>query len=428
MFNIRRLMALALTMSLLLFASTADAELKKYVGVDETSYIGEFESPDTAVMRAIDKATRNAQEQAGVYLSSYSRTKKFELTEDEIFTATNDISEVLDVKCVPTLVRTDGIEVIRYRATVEVTIDTDGLKKWLETDATERALRIEEARRLRADAIENDAALTELQARASGSMTESERAELTREFARIDAEFSARQKFAESNKLSRQKDYAGAVEKLSEAIELDPNYAFAYNNRGNKYNELGQFDRALSDLNRALELEPNLVPAYNNRGNALHHLGRYDAALADYDKALEINPNFVDAYYNRGLTFDALKQYDRALADYDKTLELNPKYSKAYNNRGAIYIRLEQYARALENFKRSIELNPNNPEAYTNRGITYALMNRYRRARSSFSKVIALDPNDASAYHLRGLCHRKLNRASKAEADFAKARELGYKE
>ena len=64
--------AILLSASLLTFSPNANAELKPYNGVGE--YImSDFETPDVAKQRAKLYAERNAQEQAGVYIKSYSR-------------------------------------------------------------------------------------------------------------------------------------------------------------------------------------------------------------------------------------------------------------------------------------------------------------------------------------------------------------------
>ncbi|MBW2177988.1 MAG: tetratricopeptide repeat protein, partial [Deltaproteobacteria bacterium] len=44
------------------------------------------------------------------------------------------------------------------------------------------------------------------------------------------------------------------------------------------------------DYNRAIEIDPQLANSYANRGSAYSHLGQYKKAIADYEKALELDP------------------------------------------------------------------------------------------------------------------------------------------
>src|SRR5258706_12629191 len=52
----------------------------------------------------------------------------------------------------------------------------------------------------------------------------------------------------------------------------------------------------------AFELKPDYAEAYNNRGNALEELKRLDEALASYDKAIALKPDFAAAYGAKSLT------------------------------------------------------------------------------------------------------------------------------
>jgi len=52
--------------------------------------------------------------------------------------------------------------------------------------------------------------------------------------------------------------------KDNEAIEINPNYAEAYHNRGNAKYELKGYREAIQDYSKAIELEPKLAKAYNN--------------------------------------------------------------------------------------------------------------------------------------------------------------------
>jgi Tfp pilus assembly protein PilF len=62
-------------------------------------------------------------------------------------------------------------------------------------------------------------------------------------------------------------DVSGAIQDLDRAIDLDPNYAEAYVERGNIYYERGQLQRAKMDFDRATLLDRNRVRADLNRGN-----------------------------------------------------------------------------------------------------------------------------------------------------------------
>ena len=44
--------------------------------------------------------------------------------------------------------------------------------------------------------------------------------------------------------------------------------AEAYYNRGIAYGDKGEYDKAIEDYSKAIELNPEYAEAYNNRGNA----------------------------------------------------------------------------------------------------------------------------------------------------------------
>jgi len=50
-------------------------------------------------------------------------------------------------------------------------------------------------------------------------------------------------------------------------------------------------------------VNPDYADAYNNRGNAYSRLGKYQQAIEDYNKAIRLKPDYADAYHNRGLAY-----------------------------------------------------------------------------------------------------------------------------
>ena len=113
-------------------------------------------------------------------------------------------------------------------------------------------------------------------------------------------------------------DVKKAVAYLEKAIQEKPNFAEAYNNRGNAYREMKQYALAMQDYNKAISLKPNLEKTFNNRGNIYFDQRNFQMAIADYNKALSLNASYNLAYLNRGLAYHELKKDDLACLDFQK--------------------------------------------------------------------------------------------------------------
>ena len=92
---------------------------------------------------------------------------------------------------------------------------------------------------------------------------------------------------------------------------------------------ISDYQLILSDLNKVIDLAPDFAYSYYNRGNVLALLKDYRAAIVSYNEAIAIEPNLAEAYYNRGLTYIFLGENARGIADLSKAGELG-LYS-AYN-------------------------------------------------------------------------------------------------
>ena len=117
-------------------------------------------------------------------------------------------------------------------------------------------------------------------------------------------------------------DQQQAIAKFTEAIEVLPNYAYAFAARGDSYALIGEFQAAIDDYTVAIGIYPDYVSALKTRGIAYAAIGEYELALADFDNAITQMPTYADAYraasdvYTlRGDTDEAVKYY-RSYAQY----------------------------------------------------------------------------------------------------------------
>ena len=252
--------------------------------------------------------------------------------------------------------------------------------------------------------------------------------------------------------------YDKAIEQYDKSIELNPNYANAYNNRGTAKNSLGQhveaiadYDEvirlnpdhalaytnrgvakdslrehkdAITDYNQAIRLKPDYAEAYNNRGNAKDCLGQHVDAINDYNQAIRLNPDYAEAYNNRGTAKDSLGQYVDAITDYDQAIRLDPDYALAYINRGVAKNRLGRHVDAIADYDQAIRLNPDDAAAYNNRGTAKDSLGQYVDAINDYDQAIRLNPDYADAYFNCGLAYLAINQPEEARRDFETARDL----
>jgi len=117
---------------------------------------------------------------------------------------------------------------------------------------------------------------------------------------------------------------------------------------GNDEYKTGNLDQAIVDYTRAIDINPNLAKAYDNRGVAYAKEGSMRRAIDDFTMAIADNPDDAEAYNNRGHAYAEQGNMAQALFDYTHAIEHNAFYVKAYNNRGLIYYLLKKYDKAWE--------------------------------------------------------------------------------
>lgn len=353
---------LAISIFLILSLLTQSANATPVVVIKEDTYqASEFDTKETCKAIALERVKRAVLEELGTYLESETVVENFQLTKDKISTLTAGIvqTKILDEKWKN---RTYWLKAKIVADDVQVVKSIDALRK-----DRSKTKELEDLRQ------RTNAQLKEIdRLRAELSVTKGiKKQENLVAYNKTIKELRGSDWFIKGWGLQNSGNHNDAITAYNKAIELDPQYAMAYNMRGAAYADLGDFRQAMRDHGKAIELDPQYAAAFSNRGVAHCQLGNFGQAIKDFDRAIELDPEFAAVYLNRGNAYYGLGNLRPALNDFDRAIELNPNIATAYSNRGNIHRELGNFSQALKDFDIAIELNPNDATFYWNRGALY---------------------------------------------------------
>lgn len=426
------------------------AQIKMYTGVAE-DYPSPIESQDIAKLRARDKAIRQAREQAGVALKSYSQTVNTTLSDDEISAITSTTYQIVGEPVYEHIVQqvTDTSTVIIWKATVNVKVDDAEVKNWLKLKINEQAKIVSSNNALNAAVKENDKKIEDLRNLAK-NVTSDKETDLKNAFAQADKEYLYNQKIEEINRLEAKGKYEEAISASTEAIKLNPQNPLGYYHRGNEYSSMAMYyyfqlkstgntdkdkqiglqnyELANKDFEKAVTLKPDYAEAYAARAMNYYIFEKYDQAVNDWEKAISID-NDRWSYECRALYYHQVLQDDnKALADCNNAIVFHPNDPMAYITRGNCYEWMERYDKALADYLQAIKLDPNSVSGYESIGSLYQEINNYEKAIEYFNKCIQLEPNEWLYYNNRGDAYEENGKYDKALEDYDKVIQLAPEE
>lgn len=268
---------------------------------------------------------------------------------------------------------------------------------------------------------------------------------------------------SEFSELYDKHDFSNALNKLLEAIALEPSNVTAYQKRialniaQKKYNEV------LDDANIILNYDKHNLNALLLKGLAYYFLKRYNEAIEYFEQAEfefsilylanlqnEYYYSFADVYRLKGEAFSNLNNPEKAIENYKTALKFSydslntasiyfnlgyvkstlesdfteaikfytlainnyptnaiKEKSEALYNRGVNYRKNEQPHEAINDYTLAIEMRPDYIKAFNNRAVAKLIVGDYKGVIGDCNWVIRYDngktENTAIAYYNRGL-------------------------
>ncbi len=195
-------------------------------------------------------------------------------------------------------------------------------------------------------------------------------------------------------------DLEMAIELLTRATELTPDFFGSFANLGNALQASGRLDDAVDAFDTAIALNPDSMETANNLASVYNELKRFDEARTAAETALRLYPNFPEALVNKGNALAGLGNLIDAIGAYMSALSLNPSHAGALFNLGNAYADQEQYEAAIAPYERAIAVDVGDADKHFNLAIALLRIDRFAAAVEAFETALALRPE-----HVDALCN-----------------------
>jgi len=189
-------------------------------------------------------------------------------------------------------------------------------------------------------------------------------------------------------------DFRRAIKAYRKAIELDPDFAAAYEALAlveafevNTTTGVG-YEHAMASAEKAVGLAPDESEGYAVRGYMRRNVAwDWAGAQADLQRALELNPGSSIAQANWAQTLAGLGRFPEAIAAARKGADADPLSSRAWAKLGLFLMDDGQLAAAREALDRGLDIAPNSLSVLFYLGCLQLIEDRASDAMATFGRL-----------------------------------------
>jgi len=171
-------------------------------------------------------------------------------------------------------------------------------------------------------------------------------------------------------KTLQEKGSAAAIPFFKHAIELDPNFAAAYQALGISYSNLREPGLATENLQKAYDLRDKVSEREKFRISSSYYLlvtGELEKAIQTYELWAQTYPRNSEPFGNLGVDYTYLGQYEKGITASLEDLRLNPGSAAAFTNLVGLYPAVNNLDEARAKYEQAVAHKVDNPFLHGNR-------------------------------------------------------------
>jgi eukaryotic-like serine/threonine-protein kinase len=221
-------------------------------------------------------------------------------------------------------------------------------------------------------------------------------------------------------------DCDAAMEHFRRAIELDPEFALAYDGLGachvnRVFKGLGgaeDFAQAETAFNKALSIDSNLIEARMLMVFVYLWRGQKQKAREEVRRMRREAPNEAVVYFVKATLHRLDGEYDGALRSYDRLVHLDPAaFVVVSYNRALIFLYKGRIEDAIRELDRATSVEANNPLLRMFRAVAMFYSGKIEAARDLLRAVLSENPNLHGVRPFLAMCLSALGEHEAARAE-----------
>jgi len=134
----------------------------------------------------------------------------------------------------------------------------------------------------------------------------------------------------------------------------------AYKQGVRLYYREGKYDEGIQYFDRALEIDPNLAYVWNDRGLCFKDMGKFEEAQKCFERAVELVPRDEEYVYDYGEVLEIIgimrrdnKILENAIRNFALVAEINPNNANAWNHLGVCIKEIGRDEESRQAFERA---------------------------------------------------------------------------
>jgi tetratricopeptide (TPR) repeat protein len=203
--------------------------------------------------------------------------------------------------------------------------------------------------------------------------------------------------YAQAKSAQAQGDFAGAVAKYEELLQVAPNLGAAYNNLGALYLQQHDYRKAVAVLEKGLNVDPKMTSSSALLGISLYEMGDYANSRRHLESALRANPKDNNAELFLSNALIKLGDLDAAAVHLRQLSQRQPQDQEVWYLLGKVHMKLSEQALAKLN-----AIDPDSVYAHQISGEVMEGMKNFDGAILEYKKAVALAPQQPGTHYLLG--------------------------